>query len=250
MIKNRAQHILKNGSKLIDLEICFRNFFWFFYCGNSRYRFWFHFTTGCSRWLNSHHLGRTPKCLQGPAQRSWLPCLTWRRRCALELEQRSIRGSVCTVHTWRTGPTSRRKKSFSKDSRLWGYLSIRKGKIAATGADLRSRWQNVRHYGFSSNFHFFLPCARVFCGWNSGWLSGQFSVPELSPLTTAKRQPCGDQNKNDSCKSFVSLVEGENDGSCVCVHACAKMRNGGETCTAFTHQRWTVSASRKLQLWQ
>lgn len=58
------------------------------------------FTTGCRRWLNSHHLGKAQKCLQGPAQISWLPCLTWRLRCALELEQRSIQGSVCTGHTW------------------------------------------------------------------------------------------------------------------------------------------------------
>lgn len=115
-----------------------------------------------------------------------------------------------------TGPTShhiashhRRKESFSTDSRLLEYSLVHKGKVAGSDADLRSRWQSVRHYGFCSNFHIvFAMCSCLLwvelrMTFRSIFCSGIFAFVDR------EAQQIRRQKQKDSCNSFVSPVRGE-----------------------------------------
>lgn len=163
--------------------------FWgFFYCGNSDFGSILQrvVTEHEDDWTqpSSRETTEVPPLGKKPSQTS---CRAWRLRARTWATLASGLSLHCT-HLM-SALTSRRKKSFSKDSRLLEYLLVHKGRFVGTDEDLRSRWQNVRHYGFSSGIHLLVF---AMCSWLSGF---SFSVPEFSPLSTAKRKRFCDKNK-------------------------------------------------------
>lgn len=194
--------------------------FWvFFYCGNSDFGSILQrcVTEHEEDWTQSSSREKTevPPLGKKPSQ---ISCRAWRLRARTWATLASGLSLHCT-HLM-TALTSRRKKSFSKESRLLEYVLVHKGRFVGTDEDLRSRWQNVRHYGFSSDIHLlvFAMCScllwvQLRVTFRTLFCSGIFAFVD------SEAQKIRRQKQNDSCNSFVSPVKREQWrlSMCACV---------------------------------